>query len=319
VVSNCAVPEPVAAATPPAFHAVAPIDSLSDWALTPADPDWAAGFSSCWQPGEAGAHQALHGFLDGAVTRYQDRRDQPDEQGTSRLSPHLHFGEISPRQVWHTTRFAAAAAARDAEGSAAFLRQLVWREFSYYLLHHHPDMATTPLRSQYADFPWAPDPENLRRWQQGRTGYPLVDAGMRELWQTGWMHNRVRMVVASFLVKHLLIPWQEGLNWFNVTLVDADMANNAASWQWVAGCGTDASPYFRVFNPILQGQKFDPEGHYIKKWVPELAGLPEHAVHTPWELREPPAHYPEPVVDHASARQQALDAYAAMRGRLPGL
>jgi len=298
-------------------------DALADWALLPAHPDWAGGFRGAgWRPGEAGAQDALETFLDGPVAAYARDRDRPDRIGTSRLSPHLHVGALSPRQAWHAARSRAAGDSRLAGGADAFLRELAWREFSLHLLHHWPDLPRTPFQPDFARFPWRSDAAGLRAWQRGETGYPLVDAGMRELWATGWMHNRVRMVVASFLVKHLLVHWREGEAWFWDTLVDADPANNAASWQWVAGCGADAAPYFRVFNPALQGAKFDPDGAYVRRWVPELARVPARWVHAPWtapedELRAagvtPGREYPRPLVDHAEARARALAAYASLR------
>lgn len=249
--------------------------------------DWAAGLRAAWQPGEAGAQEQLRRFVKAAVTRYTAERDRPDLPATSRLSPHLHFGEIGPRQVW-----AAVAPIADSSGWG-FLRQLGWREFAHHLLYHFPHTTDQPMRPEFEQFPWQTDPERLRAWQRGRTGFPLVDAGMRELWTTGWMHNRVRMVVASFLVKDLLIPWQEGARWFWDTLVDADLANNTLGWQWTAGCGADAAPYFRVFNPASQAEKFDPHGEYVRRWVPE-AGTPD---------------YPLPIVDHDEARRRALQAF----------
>ena len=221
---------------------------------------------------------------------------------TSRLSPHLAWGEISPTQLWH----AGAACEK-------FRDEVLWREFAAHLLWHNPSLPDTPLRPEFAAMPWRDDPPGLRAWQRGQTGIPLVDAGMRELWQTGWMHNRVRMVVASFLVKHLMLPWQAGEAWFWDTLVDADLAQNAASWQWVAGSGADAAPYFRVFNPALQGAKFDPDGAYVRRFVPELAALPDRAIHAPWTLARPAAGYPAPVVDLAAGRARALDAFAGLR------
>ncbi|MEQ9325768.1 MAG: FAD-binding domain-containing protein, partial [Rhodospirillales bacterium] len=244
----------------------------------------------------------------------------PSEPNTSRLSPHLHFGELSSRQVWHVTKYRmdrSHGGPVEVNGSA-FLRELAWREFSCHLLSRTPDLPEAPLKPEYAAFPWAEDYDDaLTAWQQGRTGYPLVDAGMRELWTTGWMHNRVRMVTASFLIKHLLVPWQEGERWFWDTLVDADLANNAASWQWVAGSGADAAPFFRIFNPIAQGEKFDPDGIYIRKWVPELRGVPDRHLHKPWEapgdLLSGKSVYPAPIVEHAGARQRALDAFHSLK------
>ena len=253
-------------------------DRLADWGLLPTRPDWAGGLRAAWQPGEVGAQAALRGFLDGALERYAARRDFPGVAGTSRLSPHLHFGEISAEQVWQ-----AVGAVADGANAEKFLKEILWREFSQYLLWHHPGLPEAPLRGEFARMPWRDDAAGLAAWQRGRTGVPIVDAGMRELWQTGWMHNRVRMVVASFLVKHLLIDWRAGARWFWDTLVDADLGSNAASWQWVAGSGADAAPYFRVFNPVLQGKKFDPDGAYVRRFVPELAGLSDADIHAPWE------------------------------------
>lgn len=259
------------------------------------------------------------------MAAYSDDRDRPDRDGTSRLSPYLHFGCVGARQVWHAVRSRAGAdsAPGTARGAEAFLRQLAWREFAHHLLFHFPAAVHTPLREEFTAFPWRDDPAALVAWQEGRTGYPLVDAGMRQLWKTGWIHNRVRMVVASFLVKDLLLPWRMGAAWFFDTLADADLANNTFGWQWVAGSGADASPFFRVFNPTLQGGKFDPRGDYVRKWVPELARLPDRWIHRPWEAPAavlssagvaPGKTYPRPIVDHAVARLRAL---AAMPRRLP--
>ena len=301
-------------------------DALEDWKLTPTTPDWAAGLRAAWQPGEVGGAQQLVQFVDSAMASYASARDRPDMPGTSRLSPYLHFGEVSPRQCWHAAGLAAAVDPAKAKGAQSFLREIGWREFSMHLLFHYPKLATEPFRPEFAAFPWSADKtenaRNLTAWQRGTTGYPIVDAGMRELWQTGWMHNRVRMIVASFLCKHLLIPWQEGARWFWDTLVDADIANNQASWQWVAGSGADAAPYFRVFNPILQGSKFDPAGVYVRSYVPEIALLPTRYIHSPWEAPSAVLEaagvtlgktYPRPIVDHAAGRARALAAYARLK------
>lgn len=298
--------------------------SLSDLGLQPQKPDWTAGMRAEWEPGERGAATRLGDFLGGALAGYADGRDRPDRESTSRLSPHLRFGEIGPRQIWHALHQARATgeAAGSAQDAEKFLSEIGWREFSYHLLFHNPELATRNHDERFDRFPWQPDPAALRRWQRGETGIPLVDAGMRELWATGWMHNRVRMVAASFLIKHLLQDWRAGEAWFWDTLVDADPANNAASWQWVAGSGADASPYFRIFNPATQGETHDPHGAYVGKWVPELAGLSSQDIHQPWKasekaLREAGVRigetYPAPLVDLAFGRQRALDAFAASR------
>jgi deoxyribodipyrimidine photo-lyase len=284
----------------------------------PPEPDWAADFPAQWTPGEEGAAARLGAFLAHGLAGYADRRNDPAaEWGTSGLSPHLHLGEISPRQVWH------AAKARGGKGLETFLKELLWREFSHHLLWHRPEMPEAPLRPEFAAFPWRPDAALLRAWQRGRTGYPVVDAGMRQLWRIGWMHNRVRMIAASFLVKHLLQPWQDGEAWFRDTLVDADIAANSASWQWVAGCGADAAPYFRIFNPVLQGEKFDAGGAYVRRWCPELARLPDRWIHRPHEAPELVLRgagvtlgrdYPAPVMGLAEGRAAALAAFAAVKG-----
>lgn len=296
-------------------------DSLERWNLRPTKPDWAKGMTEMWTPGETGARSRLDGFLDEALPHYATERDRPDHDGVSRLSPHLRFGEIGPRQIWHgvSTR---AAAGEGEPGAGAYLRQLGWREFSYNLLNNLSNLPHLSLQDKFERFPWRNEPLAQLAWRRGKTGYPLVDAGMRELWTTGWMHNRVRMVAASFLVKHLLQSWQSGAAWFWDTLVDADLANNSASWQWVAGCGADAAPYFRIFNPVLQGEKFDPDGVYVRRWVPELAKLPDHLIHRPWEaspLELAAAEvrlgetYPKPIVDHGAARARALAALASIK------
>ena len=283
-------------------------DRLSDWDLHPSRPDWSGGFGD-WSPGEAGARTCLDAFLDNPARLYGEQRNRPDLEGTSRISPHLHFGEISPRQVWAATDAAAHVGSVPLGQIEVFQKELGWREFNHHLLSHFPGITTENLNAAFDRFPWRDDPVGLAAWRAGRTGYPIVDAGMRQLWSTGWMHNRVRMIVASFLVKDLLIDWRTGEAWFWNTLVDADVANNAANWQWVAGCGADAAPYFRVFNPTLQGEKFDPSGAYVRRWVPELARLSDADIHQPWRAARPPAAYPAPIVDHAKARNRALEAY----------
>jgi len=287
--------------------------------------NWAAGFAGAWEPGEAGARKRLKQFLSHKAADYDEGRDRPNEDATSSLSPHLHFGEIGPRQIWA----AARAVSKDSGvfpangGVQRFLTEIGWREFAHHLLYHFQDTPNQPLRVKFERFPWADDPGGvkLRAWQRGQTGYPIVDAGMRQLWQTGWMHNRVRMVVASFLVKHLRLSWTHGAAWFWDTLVDADLASNTLGWQWSAGCGADAAPYFRIFAPVTQGEKFDPEGGYVRHWVPELAAMPAKFIHRPWEaptevlakagvrLGE---NYPSPIVDHAKARAAALAAFKSL-------
>lgn len=286
-------------------------DELAAWDLLPRKPDWAGGLRAMWTPGEAGAVTLLDKFLAGPLHEYDKTRDFPALPGTSRLAPHVHFGEISPRFVWHR-----AKAAGDGKGVEVFLKELLWREFSLNQLWQHPTLRTHPIREEFNAFAWRHDHGHLAAWQRGVTGIPIVDAGMRELWQTGWMHNRVRMICASYLTKHLLIPWQEGEKWFWDTLCEADEAANGASWQWVAGCGADAAPYFRVFNPVLQGRKFDPKGAYVRRFVPELAEIPDDYIHAPWEapdLLRARLAYPSPLILPAEGRQAALNAYAKMQ------
>ena len=291
---------------------------LDDLALLPRIP-WDAGMAEAWTPGEAGAQARLDAFIARGLKGYAEGRDRPDLDNVSRLSPHLRFGEISPRQIWH--RLAAAQGPATPKDRAKFLSEVGWREFAYHLLFHNPDLATRNFAPRFDSFPWGDAPQALAAWQKGRTGVPIVDAGMRELWHTGYMHNRVRMIVASFLVKHLLIDWRQGEAWFWDTLCDADPANNPASWQWVAGSGADAAPYFRVFNPVLQAVKFDPDGRYIRRWVPEIAKLPLPHLFKPWEA---PASvlqtagvalgrtYPQPVIGLEQGRERALAAFAAL-------
>jgi deoxyribodipyrimidine photo-lyase len=285
---------------------------------------WADDIALAWTPGGAGARAEMERFLKGALFTYDDDRNRPDFNGTSRLSPHLHFGEISPRQVWHSVRECAEKRGIQAKTWRhwQYLTEIGWREFAHQLLYHFPHTPEKPLRSKFDAFPWRTDPVTLKAWQKGATGYPVVDAGMRQLWATGWMHNRIRMVVASFLVKNLLIPWQEGARWFWDTLVDADLAQNTSGWQWTAGCGADAAPFFRIFNAVSQGEKFDPEGAYVRSWIPELAKLPNRWIHKPWEAPgavlsqagvELGRTYPERIVSHAISREIALQAYAKLK------
>ncbi|UTV79927.1 DNA photolyase family protein [Acidithiobacillus sp. YTS05] len=291
------------------------------WGWEPKAPDWASRFLEHWQPGEDGASARLEGFIRDNLAEYAKGRDYPAAEKVSRLSPHLAHGEISPRRIWQRLQEVAAAQPELRKATDKFLAELGWREFSWHLLYHFPELPHTPLRAEFAQFSWAQDDDLLRAWQHGRTGYPIVDAGMRELWQTGYLHNRVRMIVGSFLVKDLLLPWQQGAAWFWDTLVDACPASNNASWQWVAGCGTDAAPYFRVFNPVLQAQKFDDDGHYQRRWLPELAALPNKLLPEPWsdpgqvqakgiKLGQ---DYPLPLVDHHQARERALAAFATIK------
>ncbi len=292
-------------------------ERLETWNLLPAKPNWAAGFSEQWQPGEAGAEAALDHFLQSAITTYKDGRDFPSRAATSRLSPHLALGEISPLQIWH-----AVSSLNSPSGDALkFLQELVWREFCWHLLFHVPDLPAREFNSRFSNFSWGLDATLFDAWTKGATGYPIVDAGMRQLWQTGWMHNRVRMITASFLIKDLMIDWRHGERWFRDTLVDADPASNAASWQWVAGSGADAAPYFRIFNPVLQGEKFDPGGDYVRRFVPEISGLPNKYIHKPFATSNDVLKsvgmilgqtYPRPIVDHGVARDRALAAFKAL-------
>ena len=293
--------------------AVIKCENLSQWWLCPQKPNWAQGFANSWQPGEQQAKRRLKTFINKKLEKYAGQRDFMAADHTSHLSPSLHFGELSPGQVYNATQ-----AAVDSVDRQRFLAELGWREFSYYLLYHFPELAKENFNRKFNDFPWLNTSKQLRQWQSGETGYPIVDAGMRELWQTGYMHNRVRMIVASFLTKHLLIDWRKGADWFLDTLVDADLASNSASWQWVAGCGADAAPYFRIFNPVLQGEKFDRQGEYIRRWLPELDCLPNKYIHQPWSASatlldeagiQLGKDYPKPMIDHAFARQRALNAY----------
>ncbi len=299
-----------------------PSDDLANWRLTPTDPNWAAGFANDWVPGEKSAKTRLASFLEAALKAYSDGRDRPDQANTSGLSPHLHFGEIGPRQVVRAVRAATASNSELQKHGEKFLSEIGWREFSYHLLHQAPHLPDRNFKPEFDALPWLNNAGALKAWRSGKTGVPIVDAGMRQLWQTGWMHNRVRMVVASFLAKHLLIDWQHGASFFWDTLVDADLASNSASWQWVAGSGADAAPYFRVFNPVLQGEKFDPNGDYVRRFVPELAKLPNKWLHKPWEapgdvLRAAGVKlgrdYPEPLIDLQRGRDRALAAFEKIK------
>lgn len=297
-------------------------EDLASWGLLPTRPDWACGLREAWKVGEEHALARLDAFLERAISAYGADRNRPDLSGTSRLSPYLHFGEISPRQAWSRAIAQCAARPTYQEGLQTFLKELAWREFSYHLLFHFPHLPEAPFKPEFQRFPWRRDDASLKSWQKGLTGFPIVDAGMRELWTTGWMHNRVRMIVASFLIKDLMIPWQMGEAWFWDTLVDADLASNAASWQWVAGSGADAAPFFRIFNPVSQGQKFDPDGAYVRRWVPELAQLPSAVIHEPWAADDRVLKasgvvlgksYPLPIVDHALQRKAALAAFMDLK------
>jgi deoxyribodipyrimidine photo-lyase len=271
---------------------------------------WDEKITQTWQPGRKAAMARLGHFCESALSAYGKGRDMLDHEGTSRLSPHIAFGELSPREIWE--------ACEGIPKAEPYLRQLLWREFGHHFLHHFPQTPAVSWRQAFEAFPWRDDPSGLDAWQKGRTGYPIVDAGMRQLWTTGWMHNRVRMIVASFLIKDLRIHWREGARWFWDTLLDADLGNNSLGWQWVAGSGPDAAPYFRIFNPVLQGKKFDPDGSYVRRFVPELADVETKYIHSPWEA--PPlflrqagvtlgVNYPDPIVDHALARDAALAGY----------
>ena len=298
--------------------------SLAQLKLLPNKPDWASSMVAHWTISEHGAHDRLDQFLKHGLKAYAEDRNRPDLEHVSRLSPYLRFGMISPRQVWHAAVAACASGQSRASDKdlTTFQSELGWREFSYHLLYHNPDLAQRNYQARFDDFPWSGTKAHLRAWQKGLTGYPIVDAGLRELWQTGFMHNRVRMIVASFLIKHLMIDWRQGEDWFWDTLFDADCASNPASWQWVAGSGADAAPYFRIFNPILQGERFDPKGAYVRRFVPELAALPDDVIHKPWTA--PPAvlaacsvklgrDYPLPLIDHAEGRDRALSAFKSLK------
>ncbi len=298
------------------------VDSLG---LEPTGPDWAGGLREAWEPGEDGAKTQLKAFIEDGLKGYASDRDRPDRPATSRMSPYLRFGEVSPHQLWHAVERAGVERPALGKDVEKFRSELGWREFSYHLLFNFPHIATRNFQERFDDFPWEkPKPSHRKAWRKGLTGFPIVDAGMRQLWTTGWMHNRVRMICASFLIKDLLIDWREGEEWFWDTLVDADPANNAASWQWVAGSGADAAPYFRVFNPSLQGAKFDPDGDYVRAFVPELKDVPARYIHAPWEAPaealakagvELGKDYPLPIVDHGQARDRALAAFDRLKAK----
>ena len=294
-------------------------ENLKDWKFYAATPDWAEGFGKIWHPGEDGACERLSHFIDAIVEDYAASRDRPDQQATSMLSPHLALGEISPATIWHRINGEKSISA---ENRKKFLQELVWRDFCHHLLFHAPDLAEKNWNDHFDGFAWKDDDAAFEAWTRGRTGYPIVDAGMRQLWREGTMHNRVRMIAASFLIKDLMIDWRRGEKWFRDTLVDADPASNPANWQWVAGSGADASPFFRIFNPVLQGEKFDPEGDYVRTYVPELKDMPKKHIHAPFDapeavLREAGVTlgktYPAPLVDHKSARKRALSAFQAIK------
>lgn len=299
-------------------------DALGDWGLLPTKPNWAAGFEPLWSPGEAGAMAALSRLIEERLAGYGEARDQLGVDGTSRLSPHLHWGEISPVQVRAAIEGALAQTPELQRGADKFMSELGWREFSYSLLYLSPSLPEANWRTQFDAMPWRDDAGALEAWRYGRTGYPVVDAAMRELWTTGYMHNRARMIAASFLIKHLMIDWRRGEEWFWGTLLDADLANNAASWQWVAGSGADAAPYFRIFNPVTQGERYDADGGYVRRWLPELAGLPNDVLHRPWEAEAGILSkagvrlgktYARPIVEHAAARARALAAFATLSSK----
>lgn len=295
-------------------------ETLTAWKLLPQRPNWAREFSDIWSPGEKGAHAQLKRFIAKPVQSYKSDRDVPAlNEATSLLSPHLAFGEISPARVWFATRGLHAT-----EDVIHFRKEVVWREFCYHLLVEFPKLAEENWNGRFDGFPWQFNETYWQSWIKGQTGYPIVDAGMRQLWRHGYMHNRVRMIAASFLIKDLMIDWRKGEKWFRDTLLDADPASNAANWQWVAGSGADASPFFRVFNPILQGEKFDPAGDYVRRFVPEIAKLPAKYIHKPFDAPKAELEkagirlgqtYPYPVVDHGHARDQALSAYAQVTGK----
>lgn len=292
---------------------------LEDLALIPKDKTWHKTFHDFWKVSEMNAHDLLHNFIHHGVDSYAVDRDRPDFNGTSSLSPFLRWGQISPRQIAHAL---SQNCDLNEKGPTVYLKEIYWREFAYYVMYHFPQTSDSPLQEKYKNFPWNEDDSTLSAWKWGKTGYPIVDAGMRQLYATGWMHNRVRMIVASLLVKHLLHSWHAGAKWFWDTLVDADLSSNTLGWQWSGGCGADAAPYFRIFNPMTQGMKFDPEGEYVKRWVPELASLPAQYIHQPWEASASELesfgvtlgeNYPIPIIEHTFGRERALEALASLK------
>jgi deoxyribodipyrimidine photo-lyase len=294
------------------------LSAVEELKLLPTIP-WDKGFYNFWKPGSDQALKNLDQFIETTASQYLESRNIPSIEGTSKLSPHLHYGEISPAEVW---KILAEKSKKMGPGEEHYEKEILWREFAHHILFHFPKTPDNPLRKDFVNFPWEENEEFLHAWQKGKSGYPIVDAGMRQLWHTGWMHNRVRMIVASVLVKHLLQPWQKGTEWFWDTLVDADLAANTLGWQWASGCGADAAPYFRVFNPVLQGEKFDPEGKYVHEWVPELAKLGKKFIHQPWEASDDVMKaagisygesYPKPLVDVREGRDRALKAFKNLR------
>ncbi|MGF1526235.1 MAG: cryptochrome/photolyase family protein [Candidatus Competibacterales bacterium] len=316
-------PRPLAAPELPPLQNPPPSLDVAEFGLLPRVA-WYQGLEATWRPGEAGAVARLDAFIQGPLARYESGRNRPDQEGVSRLSPHLHFGEVSPGQVWRAVAAAIEGDPREVPHAEAYIRELGWREFAHHVLYYWPHTPEEPLQARFAHYPWVEDyGSDLAAWQRGQTGIPIVDAAMIQLWQTGWMHNRLRMIVASFLTKNLRIPWQEGTRWFWDCLVDANLASNTMGWQWTAGSGTDAAPYFRVFNPVRQGGQYDPEGAFVKRYVPALEPLPAKWIHNPWEapggvlvqagvaLGET---YPKPLVDLKASRQAALKGYEAIKG-----
>ena len=306
---------------PDTWPAAESLDALNLLPELRGERDWAGGLRDTWTPTIDAAHDRLDYMLEHILGDYGTARDRPDKDGTSRLSPYLHHGQLSPNQVWHRVATWADDTGRH-DDAEPFLREIVFREFSYHWLYHYPSTPTETYRDKFRDFPWRDDAEALSRWKRGQTGYPIVDAGMRQLYETGWMHNRVRMIVASFLTKDLMLHWRHGARWFWDTLVDADLADNTFNWQWTAGCGADAQPFFRIFNPVSQSERHDPDGDYIRRYVPELADLPDDAIHAPWEESDARLRalgvtlgetYPRPIVDHSQAREEALAAYEQVK------